>query len=83
VILAVWRSAYELPGHSAAARTADLPAGLSGRRAAGQMPGELSAAEQTAWRFARQRTADRRVEQPVCDQAWTASGTPGVADMRS
>jgi 4-carboxymuconolactone decarboxylase len=78
---AVWHSAYELFAHSAAARTAGLPAETVRALAAGQMPGDLSAAEQAAWRFARQLTADRRVDQPVYDQAQAAFSTRGIADM--
>jgi 4-carboxymuconolactone decarboxylase len=84
VILAVgamWHSAYELYAHSAAARTAGLPADTVRALAAGQLPGDLSAAEQAAWRFAGQLTADRRVLQPVYDQAQAAFSTRGIADM--
>ena len=55
---AVWRSAYELYAHSAAAQTAGLPAETVRALAAGQIPGGLSAAEQAAWRF--RPLADRR-----------------------
>ena len=78
---AVWRSAYELYAHSAAARTAGLPADTVRMLADGQMPGDLSAAERAAWRFTRQLTADRWVDQPVYDQARAAFGTHGLADM--
>jgi 4-carboxymuconolactone decarboxylase len=80
---AVWRSAYELYAHSAAARTAGLPAAVVQALAAGQMPAQLSAAEQAAWRFTHQLTTQRQVEQPVYDQAHAAFGTQGVADMLS
>lgn len=78
---AVWGSAYELYAHSAAARTAGLPAEVVHALAAGQMPAELSAAEQAAWRFTHQLTTQRLVEQPVYDQAQAVFGTRGVADM--
>jgi 4-carboxymuconolactone decarboxylase len=45
------------------------------------MPGDLSADEQAAWRFTRQLTADRRVDQSVYDQARAAFGTHGLSDM--
>jgi 4-carboxymuconolactone decarboxylase len=80
---AVWRSDYELYAHSAVARTAGLPAETVRALAAGQMPGDLSAAEQAAGQFARQLTADRRVDQSVYDQARASFGTRGVADMPS
>jgi 4-carboxymuconolactone decarboxylase len=78
---AVWHSAYELYAHSAEARTIGLPGQVVQALAAGQMPGELSAAEQAAWRFTRQLTAERQVEQSVYDQAHAALGTQGIADM--
>ncbi len=78
---AVWRSAYELYAHSAAARTDGLPAEVVKALAAGQMPTELSAAEQAAWQFAHQLTTQRMVEQPIYDQAQALLGTRGVADM--
>jgi 4-carboxymuconolactone decarboxylase len=78
---AVWRSAYELYAHSAAARTVGLPDQVVQALAAGQMPGELSAAEQAAWRFTRQLTAERQLQQPVYDQAHAALGIQGITDM--
>lgn len=78
---AVWRSAYELYAHSAEGRKTGLSAEAVQAMAAGQMPGELSAAEQAAWRFTRQLTAERRIEQPVYDQAQRAFGTDGITDM--
>ena len=55
--------------------------GLSGETIQALATGELSAAEQAAWRFAHQLTTSRRVEQPVYDQALAAFGTHGIADM--
>ena len=84
VILAVgsvWRSAYELYAHSAEGQKTGLSAEAVQALAAGQMPSELSAAEQAAWRFTHQLTAERRVEQPVYDQAQRAVGANGIADM--
>jgi len=78
---AIWHSAYELYAHSAAARTAGLPADTVRALASGQMPGGLSAAEQAAWRFAHQLTADRQVDQPVYDQARAVFPTRGIVDM--
>jgi 4-carboxymuconolactone decarboxylase len=78
---AVWRSAYELYAHSAVARSAGLPDQVVQELAAGQMPGELSAAEQAAWRFTHQLTTQRRVEQPVYDQAHAVFGAQGITDM--
>ena len=78
---AVWHSEYELYAHSAAGRVAGLSGEAVQALATGEMPGELSAAEQAAWRFAHQLTAARRVEQPVYDQALAAFRAHGIADM--
>ena len=78
---AVWRSEYELYAHSAVARAAGLSDETVRALATGKEPGELSAAEQAAWRFAHQLTAARRVEQPAYDQALAAFGARGIADM--
>ena len=78
---AVWRSAYELYAHSAVARSVGLPDQVVRALAAGQMPGELSAAEQAAWRFTHQLTTQRHVEQPVYDQAHAVFGAEGITDM--
>jgi 4-carboxymuconolactone decarboxylase len=78
---AVWRSAYELYAHSAAARSVGLTDRVVRELAAGRLPGELSAAEQAAWRFTHQLTTRRRVDQDAYDQAKTAFGVEGVTDM--
>jgi 4-carboxymuconolactone decarboxylase len=71
---AVWRSAYELYAHTAAARSVTLPDQAVRALAAGQMPGELSAPEKCAWRFTHQLTTQRQVEQAVYDQAHAMFG---------
>lgn len=78
---AVWSSAYELYAHSAVARTAGLSYKAVDTLAAGGMPDELSHAERCAWRFARQLSADRRIDQPVYDEAQEAFGRRGLVDM--
>jgi 4-carboxymuconolactone decarboxylase len=78
---AVWHSAYELYAHSAVARTVGLPDQVIQALADGQMPGELSAAEQVAWRFTNQLTSERRVEQSVYDQAHARFDAQGITDM--
>jgi len=80
---AVWQSAYELYAHSAVARSAGLPDLVVRALAAGEMPGELSTAEQTAWHFTHQLTTRRRVEQPAYDQAHAHFGAQGITDMLS
>ncbi len=78
---AVWRSAYELYAHSAAARTAGLSEEAVETLAAGGVPDGLSHAERCAWRFAHQLSADRRIDPPVYDEALEAFGTRGLVDM--
>lgn len=78
---AVWQSAYELYAHSAVGRSVGLPDQVVRALAAGQMPGELSAAEQAAWQFTRQLMTQRQVEQPVYDQAHAVFGAEGITDM--
>jgi 4-carboxymuconolactone decarboxylase len=80
---AVWGSAYELYAHSAVASSAGLPAPAVQVLAAGEMPGQLTAAEQAAWRFTHQLTTQRHVEQPVYDKAYAAFGARGITDMLS
>jgi Aldo/keto reductase family len=75
---AVWGSAYELYAHSAVASSAGLPAPAVQVLAAGEMPGQLTAAEQAAWRFTHQLTTQRHVEQPVYDKAYAKVTTIGL-----
>ncbi len=78
---AVWRAPYELYSHSAAARTAGLSPEQVDTLAGGGMPDQLSAREQCAWRFARQLTAERHIEQSLYDEAAELLGTHGITDM--
>lgn len=78
---AVWHSAYVLYAHSAQARSAGLPDQVVRALAAGQLPGELSAAEQTAWRFTHQLTSNRQIDQSLYDQAHAVFGAQGITDM--
>lgn len=78
---AIWRSPYELYAHSAAARTAGLTPEQVETLAGGGMPDQLSTREQCAWRFTRQLTAQRHIEQSLYDEAVELFETHGVADM--
>jgi 4-carboxymuconolactone decarboxylase len=78
---AVWRASYELYSHSAAARTAGLSREQVDALADDGMPDQLSTREQCAWRFARELTAERRIEQSLYDQAAELFGTHGISDM--
>jgi 4-carboxymuconolactone decarboxylase len=80
---AVWGSAYELYAHSAVARSAGLPESAVQALAAGQMPAQLPATERAAWRFTHQLVTQRRVEQPVYDEAHATLGALGITDMIS
>jgi 4-carboxymuconolactone decarboxylase len=78
---AVWRASYELYSHSAAARTAGLSREQVDALVDDGMPLEFSTREQCAWRFARELTAERRIEQSLYDQATELFGTHGISDM--
>ena len=79
VVLAVgatWRSPYEVYAHVAAGRAAGLPTLKTGR-----LPSELSQREQVSWRFARQLSGDRRVDDGLYAEAHSAFGEKGLVDM--
>jgi 4-carboxymuconolactone decarboxylase len=78
---AIWRAPYELYSHSAAARTAGLSPEQVDTLTAGGMPDQLSTREQCAWRFARQITAERLIEQSLYDQAVELFEAHGIVDM--
>ena len=78
---AVWRSPYELYAHSAVARTAGVPEAAIKALVAGGSSDELTADEQTAQRFARPLTMDRRVDADLYREAEAAFGRTGVVDM--
>jgi 4-carboxymuconolactone decarboxylase len=78
---AVWHAPYELYSHSAGGRTAGLSPEQVDTLAGGGMPDQLSAREQCAWRFTRQLTAERHIEQSLYDEAADLLGTHGIVDM--
>ena len=78
---AVWRASYELYSHSAVARTTGLSPEQVETLASGRMADQLSTREQCAWRFARQLTAERRIEQPLYDETAELFRTHGISDM--
>ena len=80
-VSAVWHAPYELYSHSAAARTAGLSPEQADTLAGGGMPDQLSAREQCAWRFTRQLTTERHIEQSLYDEAAELLGTHGIVDM--
>lgn len=78
---AIWRAPYELYAHSVAARTAGLSPEQVNTLTAGGMPDQISTREQCAWRFARQITTERVIEQSLYDQAVELFEAHGIVDM--
>ncbi len=84
VILAVgaaWNSAYELYAHAAVAKSAGLPEDAVKALAAGSIPGGLSEPEESAYAFAHQLAADRRVDPQTYARAKAAFGDKGLVDV--
>lgn len=84
VILAVgaaWDSAYELYAHSAVAKSVGLPEEAVKALAAGQVPGGLSEPEESAYLFAKQLAAERRVAPDTYARAKAAFGDKGLVDI--
>ena len=78
---AVWQSPYELYAHSAVARTVGVPEAAIKALVAGGSSEELTPDEQTAHRFARQLTMDRKVAPELYREAEAAFGRTRVVDM--
>jgi len=78
---AVWNSPYELYAHSAEARKVGLPEGAIQALASGESPQGLTSNELVAHRFARQLTAERRVDDDLYRKAKQAFGEEGLVDM--
>src|SRR6266852_6936855 len=78
---AVWNSPYELYAHSAEARKVGLPEGAIQALASGESPEGLTSNELVAHRFARQLTAERRVDDDLYRKAKLAFGEEGLVDM--
>ena len=84
VILAtgsVWRSDYELYAHSAAARKAGISENAIRTLAAGGLPDNLTDQEKIAQRYARQFSAEHRVDGDLYTAAVHAFGERGVVDL--
>jgi 4-carboxymuconolactone decarboxylase len=78
---AVWRSDYELYAHSAAARKAGISESAIRTLAAGGLPDGLSEQEKVAQRYARQFSAEHRVDADLYGAAVHAFGEQGVVDL--
>lgn len=78
---AVWNSPYEVYAHSAEARKVRVPEGAIQALASGESPEGLTSNELVAHRFARQLTAERRVDDDLYRKAKQAFGEEGLVDM--
>ena len=78
---AVWRSAYELYAHAAAARKAGLAEAAIQTLVAGGLPEDLSEVEKIAQRYARQLTVEHRVDEILYREAEQAFGRRGLMDI--
>lgn len=81
VVGAVWKSDYELYAHSAAARKAGLSENAIRTLATGGLPDDLSSQEKVAQRYARQFSAEHRVDDGLYRSAVHAFGEQGVVDL--
>ncbi len=78
---AVWNSPYELYAHSKEARKVGLPEVAIQALTSGESPEGLTSNELVAHRFARQLTAEHRVDDDVYRKAKQAFGDEGLVDM--
>jgi len=78
---AVWKSDYELYAHSAAARKAGLSESAIRTLAAGGLPDDLSDQEKVAQCYARQFSAEHRVDATLYSAVVRAFGELGVVDL--
>ena len=78
---AVWRSEYELYAHGAVARKAGLTDDMIKMVVAGGSPDDLNEAETLALRYARQLSAEHRVDAPLYEAAREAFGPQGLVDI--
>ena len=78
---AVWKSEYELYAHTAAAREAGISEDAIRTLAIGGLPDDLSDQEKIAQRYARQLSAEHRVDAALYDAAEHAFGQQGLVDI--
>jgi 4-carboxymuconolactone decarboxylase len=78
---AVWKSNYELYAHAAAARKAGISEDATRTLTTGGLPDELSDQEKIAQRYARQLSAEHRVEAALYQTAEHAFGKQGLVEM--
>ena len=77
----VWNSPYELYAHSKEARKVGLPEEAIQALASGESPKGLTSNELMAHRFARQLSAERRVDDDLYRKAKLTFGEEGLVDM--
>jgi 4-carboxymuconolactone decarboxylase len=78
---AVWKSDYELYAHAAAARKTGISDHAIRILTTGGLPDELNDQEKIAQRYARQLSAERRIEAALYKTAEHAFGKQGLVDM--
>jgi len=78
---AVWKSNYELYAHAAAARKAGISEDAIRMLTTGGLPDELSDQEKIAQRYARQLSAERRVDAALYSAAEHAFGQRGLVEI--
>jgi 4-carboxymuconolactone decarboxylase len=78
---AVWNSPYELYAHSKEARKVGLPEEAIQALTSGESPAGLTSNEFVAHRFARQLSAERRVDDDLYRKSKQAFGEEGLVDM--
>jgi 4-carboxymuconolactone decarboxylase len=78
---AVWQSDYERYAHSAVARTVGLSEEAIRTLVAGGLPEDLNNEEQIAHRYARQLSAEHRVDSDLYSAAEQAFGKQGLVDL--
>ena len=78
---AVWKSDYELYAHTAAAREAGISEDAIRTLVIGGLPDDLTDQEKIAQRYARQLSAEHRVDAGLYSAAEHAFGQQGLVDI--
>jgi 4-carboxymuconolactone decarboxylase len=80
-VSAVWKSNYELYAHAAAARKAGISEDAIRILTTGGLPNELSDQEKIAQRYARQLSAEHRVDAALYSAAEHTFGQRGLVEI--
>jgi 4-carboxymuconolactone decarboxylase len=78
---AVWKSDYELYAHAAAARKAGLSEAAIRMLTTGGLPDDLSDQEKIAQRYARQLSAEHRIDEALYNVAEHTFGQRGLVEI--